>query len=127
MSKLVPLLQQKAPLFSGDIRISATRTKDWVPMAKSLPYFKTGRSVYIHRVRSGSFHYKGGEYTHGAVQYWCGGMGYLASPKRPHNTFLSELPENAILCATCEARAIGAGRDESRTINGHTVIFRPRI
>lgn len=40
---------------------------------------------------------------------------------------LAIVPENEVLCATCEGRAIGAGQTESRLINGHMVKYAPRI
>lgn len=40
--------------------------------------------------------------------------------------FFDVPPDRAIHCATCEGRAIGAGKDGARIIAGRTVLFSPR-
>lgn len=85
----------------------------------------------MHRVRSGQHHYLHGEYTHSSVKYWCGNNGFFGSTGRMASTkngeFFAEGPERAVYCATCEGRAIGAGFDGTREINGRRVLYSPKV
>lgn len=94
-----------------------------IPFA--LPYFKNLGSGYIHRVRSGTVFLDKGEYSHHAFKYWCGGIGFLHSKKK-RGQLLHEVPQGEYLCAVCEGKAIGAGMNGSRQINGREVLYTPK-
>lgn len=100
-----------------------------VPIRSALPFCKSPRSGLYHRPRSGELHYANWHLSHVAVSFWCGSMGYVqhGRARRVVWTLCEDLPENAVLCATCEGRAIGAGQIDSRTISGRTVLFSPRV
>ncbi len=99
------------------------------PITFALPYFRTPYGTYIHRVRSGAMHEWDGELSHVHFRFWCGGAGFaqhrVGRKVRPGELF-AQAPEGAILCATCEGRAIGAGMEGSHKINGRMVRFSPR-
>jgi hypothetical protein len=94
-----------------------------------LPFYRRHPGARIHRVRSGEIHYRraGDQYMHTSFKFWCGSLGFL-SANRPNASLLALAPEGEadIFCATCEGRAIGAGLDGARVINGRNVIFEPR-
>lgn len=87
----------------------------------ALPYYKSRRGDYFHRLRSASQHWRNGEYSHTSLGFWCGNSGQLNNGQ-----MYSDIPEGGVLCATCEARAIGAGMDGARYINGRAVMYSPR-
>ena len=97
---------------------------------RSLPFIKSTRGLYTHRVRSATSHlyttsglsWKVGEF-HIAVHCWCG-MTLLVS-RRKRGQFLAEPPDGSPVCATCEGRAIGAGQLGAREIAGRPVIYSP--
>lgn len=120
---------------SGMIRLPEPKKPQWeglmksVPVTFAYPYFKSGFGAYTHRVRTAITLVRKdtGENSHVSLTAWCGCNGFLhPTPKTKSATQWAELPEDAILCATCEGRAIGAGMDGSREINGREVIFSPR-
>lgn len=97
------------------------RTKS---VMRSLPFFKSrnSNSKYFHRVRSAENHWWDGKLSHTSVAFWCGGGGFLGESGRLHG----EITEGGVLCAVCEGKAIGAGLDGARVINGRAVMFKPR-
>ena len=97
-------------------------------ITSALPFFQTPYGAYVHRPRSGTLFYRDGEYHHTAISFWCGGTGFMGGNKKakPDGRFFEELPANAVLCATCEGRAIGAGQTGSHQICGRVVRFSPR-
>jgi len=109
-----------------------------LPIRMALPYYQCRPGAYVHRIRSGQTHRlrmgedayhkrhpQMGQILHLSFSFWCGGSGHVSRDK-PGRLF-AEIPENGVLCATCEGRAIGAGLDGSPSeINGRAVIFSPR-
>ena len=104
-------------------------------LLKAQPFYKSHSptSKYYHRVRSARQHHIGnGESAmwrpHVAIHFWCGGSGYLSNNYhgKPKGALHSYIPEDGVLCATCEGRAIGAGKTGVRTINGRKVMYSPR-
>ena len=91
-------------------------------MDLALPYYLSRRGKYVHRVRYGYHFWRDGKYTHAAVTFWCGNNGFIGHKGR----LLATVPPGAVLCATCEGRAIGAGQNGSRRINGREVCYSPR-
>lgn len=85
------------------------------------PYYKSYRGQYVHRVYSGKNYFRYGKYTHTAVNFFCGMTGFVGSK----GLLFDILHEDHVLCATCEGRAIGAGMDGARTINGKNVKYSP--
>lgn len=67
----------KVPLklngFDLNPRLEAT------PLLRALPWFKSTRGTYTHRVRSGNVYWRGGEYRHTAIHFWCGNTGFTSS------------------------------------------------
>lgn len=104
-------------------RLSGFRPPDRTeaPVRFALPYYKSERGQYVHRLRYGTAHYWSGVFKWISYSMWCGSLGWST---RGH--LYAEIPEGQLLCATCEGRAIGAGLDGARTINGRPVIYSPR-
>jgi hypothetical protein len=99
-----------------------------ITLSKSLPYFRSSVGNYMHRVRWAQHHLFDGEYKHTAIRMWCGQVGFAGSKEmhRGGGHFFSLVPNDAVICATCEGRAIGAGQDGSHKINGRIVRYAPR-
>ena len=120
-------MDSKAELI--DLEISKTAEKDRlkiIPLTKSLPYYKSSRGEYYHRVRYGNRHECLG--IHYAIIFWCGNSGFISNDwyGRPKGSLHSRVPDDGVLCATCEGRAIGAGMNGSRRINGRNVMYSPK-
>ena len=101
-----------------------------IPVTFAYPYFRSGFGTYIHRVRTATTHVDKakGQNSHVSLTAWCGCIGFLHPTAKGKSAMQwSELPSDGIACATCEGRAIGAGMDGAREINGREVIFSPRI
>jgi len=94
-----------------------------ISLTKSLPYYKSNDSnaKYYHRVRYGARHHVMNK-THYSASFWCGSHGLIGEKGR----LSAVVPNGEVLCATCEGRAIGAGLDGSRIINGKKVMYSPR-
>lgn len=93
-----------------------------MPIKASLPFFRSFQGILIHRIRSGKVHYQDFKPSHTSFRFWCGNDGFAA-----RGAMMDSLPSRAVLCATCEGRAIGAGLCGTREINGRKVLYRPRI
>lgn len=104
------------------------------PIRFALPYYRSGYGTYIHRVRSGSTHRpRNGKdknrILHLSFHFWCGNIGCInltGYGRKKNGQLFATVPEGGVVCATCEGRAIGAGMDGARTINGIPVIYSPR-
>lgn len=104
-----------------------------IVVSKMLPFYRSyfgNRGAYVHRIRHAT-HFRSslGEYHHTGLTMWCGSIGSVGGSGiwRPKGELFSEPPDNAVHCATCEGRAIGAGRAGTREIAGKPVMFKPRI
>lgn len=84
---------------------------------RALPFVQRNPANYVHRPRS-AHAWPGGRI---AVDAWCGQI--LQAPR-----FLAAPPEGAVICATCEGRAVGSGQLGSRAIlaGGPELRFSPR-
>ncbi len=91
-------------------------------VSKALPFYKSRKGVYVHRVRSMNQYWRHGKYHHASIGFWCGNTGHLGEK----GVLLAKVPDGEVVCATCEGRAIGAGQDGARVINGQAVMFSPR-
>jgi len=90
----------------------------------SLPFYKSDQSgKYFHRVRSANNHALFKKYSHTSVRFWCGNSGFISNGK---GRLYQKIPDGGVLCAVCEGKAIGAGEDGSRLINGRSVMYSPR-
>lgn len=94
-----------------------------IPASKSLPFANARGGKYTHRVRHVTLYACVGK-GHFAVRCWCG-YNVLVSEKSG-GTFAAEQSERP-MCATCEGRAIGAGKLGAREINGKAVMFSPMV
>lgn len=82
------------------------------PIKRCAPFYRSRmrKNAYVHRVRSGTLYVRA-EAVNGmpaawvCVSLWCGMHGSL----RKHGDLYHEPPEVALLCATCEGRAVGVG------------------
>lgn len=90
-------------------------------LSASLPFWQSRTGTYTHRIRSGEVHLWNGRPTHTTFQLWCGMTGSSGRGR-----LMSEAPADAIVCATCEGRATGAGQLGAHIINGRFVRFSPR-
>lgn len=103
----------------ADIPGFASRSKS---ISLMLPYFLSTSGKYTHRVRYASSHWRDGKLSHIAVNFWCGRGGFLGAKGK----LFKEVQEGQVLCATCEGRAVGAGVDGARLINGREVMYSPK-
>ena len=87
----------------------------------ALPYYKSRAGKYFHRVRCAQNHWRNGELSHTSVGFWCGNGGFIGEKGKLY----AKVPECGVLCATCEGKAIGAGLDGERKINGKEVMYSP--
>lgn len=87
------------------------------------PFFKSRHlgAKLFHRVRSASRHLVNGDVERVSIAFWCGGGGFLNRGQT-----YSRLPLGAVRCAVCEGKAIGAGMDGEKIINGNAVNYSPR-
>jgi len=92
-----------------------------VLLTKSLPFYKAHSGTYVHRVRSGELCLWDGKPRHTVFALWCGMSGNSNKGR-----LMSEASTDAIICATCEGRATGAGQLGSHIINGRFGRFSPR-
>ena len=88
---------------------------------RALPFYKSRRGTYVHRVRSMNQYWRDGKLTHAGVDFWCGNHGFVGEK----GILKANVEEGDVLCATCEGRAIGAGEDGARVINGRAVMYLP--
>lgn len=99
-------------------------------LVMALPFYRGFHGSYFHRVRSGRLH-RLGDSHHISIKFWCGNVGFLdgrrARGKSGGGELFAATPDNAIHCAICEGKAIGAGLNGARLINGRHVLFSPRI
>lgn len=92
------------------------------PVRAMLPYYQSRRGLYVHRICSAcQYELTTMGKSHVAIALWCGATGFLSK-----GILIHDPPAGALLCATCEGRAIGAGIDGPRTINGRECIYAPR-
>jgi len=69
---------------SQKVELEPPRKKyGWIPpnsaeseLKKSLPFFKSSMGELVHRVRRGTIYWRGGNYSHTALNFWCGGNGF---------------------------------------------------
>ena len=89
----------------------------------ALPYARSSRGEYTHRVRYVTMVTVMGK-SHLAIGCWCG-MSLSLGGRRIARMF--DAPEDDhVLCGTCEGRAIGAGLDKTAIINGRKVKYSPK-
>lgn len=88
-----------------------------LPWTSCKPFVENSKAVLIHRPRRVSMHRISDKYrTHLAVEMWCGST--QTGTKK--FTFLDAPPREAIVCARCEMKAIGAGMpSSSQLVGGH--------
>lgn len=87
-----------------------------LPWASCAPFIENTRGVLIHRPKTVSTITILNK-PHLAIQYWCGNG---VAGKRSL-TFLSEPPQDALLCEACERRAVDAGLPSASEIAGRHV------
>ena len=104
-------------------RMGAFMKQKTISAKRSLPFVQALGGKYTHRVRFLTLH-NSLETPHAAIQCWCGVL-LLASEKKGNGTKLLAEPSERPICATCEGRAIGAGKVGAREINGKPVMFSP--
>lgn len=84
---------------------------DWV---MGLPFLVNPRGVLVHRVRSArTYRDRSGNRSHDVAGYWCGNSG--------RGQFTAEPPEDRLLCAYCEAKAIANGEKPADELVGRHV------
>lgn len=102
------------------------------PIKRCLPFYERNGEGYVHRVRSGAHHYirKDGRMSHSSYHFWCGATGFIypagkQNRKKKPAMLVTEPTAGRVVCATCEARAIGSGQLSSAKIGGHFVKYKP--
>lgn len=98
-------------------------------ITKALPFYRSMQGRYVHRVRSGTLHQLTNREPHAAYSLWCGGTGFVSRNQNGNlkGELLPDIPAGAVLCATCEGRAVGAGLLGAPIIAGRVVKYAPRI
>jgi hypothetical protein len=84
-------------------------------LKKCLPFFKSNRGEFIHRVRAGRIHFRHGVASHTSIDFFCGNSGFL------HKGEL--LADAEITCKSCQ-RAFAsqsAWHNKTSKPNGNTV------
>lgn len=123
MSKVLLLRQRHGDFYMRNVK----------RVAMMLPLFeRDGGKGYTHRVRAAEQHYIDNKLSHTSVTFWCGGGGLLAPngslmKRYQKSRVCSEPSLGRVVCATCEARAIGAGQVGAGKINGCFVKFKPHV
>lgn len=105
----------------------ADRSSTWqdrcvkTPLAEGPPYSWTHPGQYAHRIRSAST-YSAPWGTWVSAVMWCG-----QGRRLDEGLTGDQPPEGFEVCATCEARAVGAGQssDVIAVAEGATIMFRP--
>jgi hypothetical protein len=90
---------------------------DGKPWKHCMPFNANPRGILVHRIRNGvAFYDRNGEYSHAAVNYWCGNTtnGDGVSP-------VELPPEGRLLCVNCERRAVEAGEPTAAKLAGRHV------
>lgn len=86
---------------------------------ESEPFVENKRGILIHRPRSASmYRLKTTGKSHIAVRMYCGAS---FTDNDGDLTFLPKPPEDALLCAACEARAVMAGLPTASELAGRHV------
>lgn len=79
-------------------------TERMIEIREALPFFVSPRCKFVHRLKTGGMLFDGDRYLFTAFMFWCNGYGCSS------NGILSgEIPDGALICARCEAKAIAAG------------------
>lgn len=105
------------------------------PVRRMLPWYASNQRgsngvAYAHRVRSGLLHTanhwwtasgREGNRTWISVRLFCGQNGSSG-----HGSVYAEPPGHTIVCATCEARAVGSGMPALAITLTRPISFRPR-
>ena len=115
------MISQKVKLITKDDEPYSPNGHCSKSVKYALPYYKSRRGDYFHRVRSATNYWREGDLSHTSVSFWCGNSGFVGKKGQLY----PEVPADGVLCATCEGRAIGAGLDGARTINGKKVMYSP--
>lgn len=97
--------------------LSSIAFRDKARWRDSDPFVENTRGLLIHRPRRVTLH-TGCGYPHIAVHYYCGNS---ANGTAKNMSFLSEPPDDALLCEVCEARAVMCGLPSAAAIVGRHV------
>lgn len=104
------------------------------PIKRSLPFYERDGEGYVHRVRSGAHHYDRdtGSLRHTSFGFWCGLHGFILPAgkrlgRKMPARLVTEPTPGRVVCATCEARAIGSGQLGSAKIGRHFVKYKPHV
>ena len=89
----------------------------------ALPFYRSRRGKYIHRVRYAHNHWNDdrSQISHMSMHLWCGQSG-----SSTHGHLVGQLQEGDVLCAVCEGKVIGTGIIDAGKINGRAVKYSPR-
>lgn len=94
------------------------RFRKGIPWTSCEPFLENSRAVLIHRIKHVTTHKIGDRWkSHISVKCWCGNS--MAGTKK--FTFLSFPPENKLVCARCEVKAISEGMPSSDELVGKHV------
>jgi hypothetical protein len=89
-----------------------------IPWVACNPFLDNNRAVLIHRVRHVTTHKIGSRWpSHISIHCWCGNT--MTGTKK--FTFLSRVPDDRILCARCDDKAIESGRPSASDLSGKHV------
>lgn len=95
------------------------------PIKKSVPFYRSRRGTYTHRIRSGTVKVREGRETVASFHMWCGQLGFIGD--KHGGEIMDDVPATAIICATCEGRAIGSGMLGTPMICGRIVKYSPQL
>ena len=89
----------------------------WESYDQSEHFVYNDRGVLYHRPRAVGKLYRNGEPKHEHVDYWCDN----GCNDSGNCHYITDLPEGAIVCQRCEAKAVAAGLQRSEEIVGRHV------
>lgn len=85
------------------------------------PFYNNGPLKLTHRVRYGTMHFWDGVLRHISFGFYCGNTGFISSDKP--GRLLETVDKCAVLCATCEYKAVLRGEMSAEELLG----FYPRF
>lgn len=124
--------QLPAPVTKVDLLIEPW--KGWCagprphPVLRMAPWYRSrySRRSYVHRVRSALLHTNDvppfRNEHHISIRLWCGQHG-----SSHHGEVFPDVPPDSFVCATCEARAMGAGFGSGVLLATKPLRFTPRL
>lgn len=82
--------------------------------SSSVPFYYSKKGHLVHRIKSGTTHVYGGEFSHNSATFWCGNCGATGDAT-------SDPGPDKLHCQLCESIAVGAGLPPAHELLGRHV------